>query len=728
MVKSSVMNHISQIKYQTIILVLTIFGLITVCYTFWGFKQAQLGVFHRSDQIAIGTWVLKLNHPELFSRDPVYHDATYFEFYTPSYLWLIGQFIKLTGSYEFALVGLIPITIMVYLIGMFVLVHYLTENAFAACSIAIISSIPRNSVLISFWGLVGFNNILARSIFMTVAPWLIYLFFISIFSKKQWNLPLVAFFVGLSANLHPVSGFCFSQLFLSVVAVTRRKYNLKSAMLLTSLVVCIFLGASPILFNFNKSPSDVQNISPSMVIPPNMDISFSEYAETKENALRIFPSFFARFFEQPLDKKQQEFLIWAYLGIIGTCFVVYRLFNYLTNINVITFNYHNLLFIVLLIIQLPIAHLFTGMYGLRLVLIVFFYGVYVILLSKPTKWDWILLYLLIFAVSYTYIATYFLKFIWLYFEIWSLTGILQLQMRMVRFIYLPLYLYIAFFINIITTQSKLGTIRFRQILLFALTCFLLFEFKYLYSWSVILCVVVILQSYFHKTITRYNWLSIGIQTVILILFLKALSIIINIPLDKWLLLYFIIPYVIIQIVQNTSYKLSLAKVRFLTTIAISVIFIGVNYLYPSQFLVQPVGNVWKRVDSLNIPPNEMSERNKTEFELYDWVKKNTDVNSLFYYGSSNFRFYTQRSVTHAKRNIGRLSSRYPTSTGASIYFGKEYRAMQDAFRDDVKILSYPKKYDADYIIIEAHPDNVSPDLPVAFQNDFYTVYDIRAIH
>lgn len=669
-------------------------------------------MLYNGDQVTLGVRSLKRFNPELFSRDYAYGNYDWFKFYTPSFLIITGWLTKLTGTFDYALVTLIPITAMIYMIGMFIFIYYMTENVLIAFLIAILSAIPRYLSMVSFWGVMGSSSMMPRTMFLMFAPYLFCLMFAWLDSKAWWKIPLVGFLVGLTTNLHPVTGLFFAILLFSLTFITR-DISWKSVITLIGTVLGILSGAYLITSNYiSNTNKDI----------PNISVTFQEFAEVIQLKSRVFPYFPGSlwFIRYPLSGDDIIAIVQIYTACMFVFVVTALLLYYLHQQKKININLSKTLFVLLLIIQLPVVQTVTHLYALRFLVIIIAYTAYLVIFSQPRKIDWLLLIFMTLIIIYGFISNYFVKLIWLEFEIWSLVTFVSIQIRMVRLLGLPFYLYTAFFMNIIIQHNAFKSKWYRVGLVATLACFLLFDLNYLYTWVAILCALVLVQLYFDKFIQKSNIMLTVFHAIGFVLGLKAISLLINVPLDKWLLIYLVVPFFLFRLVHIYS-KQHYQWHILLTTVACYIVLLSF-YMYrqPNTDSWFNAWDVWSKIDRTSVVNLTRNARQEDDFELYTWAKNETDIDSLFYHHSPEFRFRAERSLIHSSKGDG--VSAY--SKELLIPLVKRSEKLNQGYHDKVLMLENAREYDVDYIVTElAHNPRV--DLPIVFENRIYIVYDFR---
>ena len=95
-----------------------------------------------SDQVNLGVMILKDVNPELYSRDSLFKDSSIYQYYTPLYRQFIEFFVVLIGSsYSGILLGLMPVVMLFYLFGMFILLFSVTRHVWISLFVAILLAV-----------------------------------------------------------------------------------------------------------------------------------------------------------------------------------------------------------------------------------------------------------------------------------------------------------------------------------------------------------------------------------------------------------------------------------------------------------------------------------------------------------------------------------------------------------------------------------------------------------
>ena len=104
--------------------------------------------------------------------------------------------------------------------------------------------------------------------------------------------------------------------------------------------------------------------------------------------------------------------------------------------------------------------------------------------------------------------------------------------------------------------------------------------------------------------------------------------------------------------------------------------------------------------------------------LYEWAKKETPLDALFFYNSPEFRFHGQRSITHALGDmINHRDSRY-----VEIY--KRYYELEKAYAEEDLLVKAARRLQVDYIVVEKNWP-IRLYFPTVYENQKYLVYQVR---
>jgi hypothetical protein len=586
---------------------------------------------------------------------------------------------------------------LIYLSGMYLLVFQVTQHHLVSLLIAIMSGFQRWSIGATFWGVTGVALVVPRTVFLMFAPWLLLFWFGWLHEKSYWKLPAVALFIGLISNLHPVSGFFLMQL---LVTITILEFGIswEGVQKLILPAIAAVAGVWPTLVNF------LQNASPDVVETAVAPTPFPYFYQIIQDRLAtLFPikPEVLVFFGTPVTPQAQITIIWLYLGLMLLWLIAYLL----AQRDLIKMPHPNLLFGLMLIIQLPMAFLLTRFSAPTLFIFSILYTIFV-LADKPNNWDrWLLMFMTL-TICYSFVAGYFLDLAWREFEIWRLTPLIGEQGRIARFIYLPLYLYTARMLTMLARQMEPGWQRTGFVVAMA---FLIWRSDYTIGLIVAaLCAAILMQLRYQDIAVKYPWLNLLVESIVVTLGL-------NVLLQAWgadgrIILPLTITYALIRLI----FIYRQTPQRWTTVSGILLLFLLVIGFFQWQWRAGFQALPAKITQPFH---PRMTEEERAAQALYEWAQQETAVDSLFYYDSLDFRFRAQRSLTHSWKDLGIA---YYSQT-LFIPFYERYQRLQDAYEAPSLLLEYAAEYEVDYIVVEAQQE-VSLDLPIAFRNAGYTVY------
>jgi hypothetical protein len=685
------------LKRSQWVVVLGAFALFIALQTYSGFFQSyNLG----SDQQMVGIMALKQTRPELYTQDYFLTDDSLLRYYTPFYRYLTGWLVSFMGDYALALLVLLPAIMLVYLLGMFVLIYSVTGNIWIGVLISVVSSLEWTAFGGEVWGVANLRLVMPRAFFCALAPWLTILMFRWLQSEQWWHWPLLLLFTGLSANLHPVSGLGFAQLLLSIFVVVRG-ISKRNLVILCGAGAAAMAGVWPTLANFLRATS-IETVS----------VPFASFHQVMlERIVTLFFSDLPPFtlFRHSLSLSERQILAWAYsFGLIawGILYLLSRStkWRFLPRGKL-----HGLLFA----LQLPIADLLTNDHATALVIIVAFYGIFRGLEAKLDRWN---LGLLTLACVFSYLGAYFFGLIWARFELYSLTSFMAEQPRISRFVYLPLFVFSARFLQ--ATMERLpGKI---GMLILASTVCLFWVAPNSILWSFLVGLVTLAWKYNQKWAGN-TWIEVSLNVATWTLAARMGLSVLSIPHGDWLALCVGMLCSLVMIGPRTDWRhrdltIGVSTALLILGAALSVAVWGPSWV--DNFTSIP-GRMWAWISPTD--RSQLSEGRQAAFSLYDWAREQTKVDSLFYYDSLEFRFRAQRSITHCWKDIG---AAYYTKVRL-VEFYDRYQKLQRAYEDPARLLAYAREYKADYIVT-THAQGIQLHLPVAFENSVYKVYSVES--
>ena len=107
--------------------------------------------------------------------------------------------------------------------------------------------------------------------------------------------------------------------------------------------------------------------------------------------------------------------------------------------------------------------------------------------------------------------------------------------------------------------------------------------------------------------------------------------------------------------------------------------------------------------------------------LYHWAATETPTGAVFNTDSFEFRFYARRAITHSTRDWG---TAYYQRAGLVALAGR-WQRLENAAAAPETAIAAALEVGADYLYVDRR-SALRLDRPVAYSNDTYIVYDLRA--
>ena len=696
------------------LLMLTIFLLYAGQYTVRGWLQARAGQGLGGDQTNIALIELRLSDDTLFQRDYTFADAEPLRFYTPSFIWLAGVLRAWTGRFAYGLALLVPLVMMIYLAGMARLTWTFSRSRLATLLIPLISAEWKDALGATIWAVAGIRAIMPRTLFLMLFPWLFWLFWRWRRDQRWWPLPLLFLLTGIAANLHPVSGFLAVQILLLLALVTSPLTGRRLVQLLLATGAAI-LGVMPTLSNFVTGTGLTSDTTPTD--------SFTIFARVVRFRFGTVYPFDDTLIHQFLTPAWQDFLLWALplgLAALGGLYLAGR-WGWSRPIAPVRF------FVASQLLLLPIYLLLTDADAPFLMLYTLLYSFLLLAgdssLSRrvlhptgpspdgsptpqPPAADWQLLWLAIIICLVTFVASGLLAWFWDTFELWGLTAVVGEQIRGARFIYLPLYLWLAR--QLAYWDRRWANTPARQFWLVAAVALVLWRQPWL---GLLLLLGAAFVWLWRRPVSPSRMiLETALVSSGLIVFVAPLPLNLT-PLHlAWPVgLYLIGRH--LQLRPTT--RLAAAGAGLLALLLLW----GLGQQQADSWLNRPVYSLAHQLLPL---PTVDAQFQQDSQALYAWAQTATPVDALFYYDSLDFRLGAQRSITHAWKDLG------------LAYYGRvnlvpnarRIVAFDNGYRDPELMLSLAREDQVDYIIIDPFVD-FRLELPIAYRNASYTVYKLR---
>jgi hypothetical protein len=682
-----------------------VFVLFTAYHSYYSFVLMKTTGSLEGDQLQIGYTLLKQMNPALFARDLLFEDQSLVKLYTPGYMWLIRLIMALTGDYGMALVFLTPVVMLLYLAGMYALAFEVTKSRFIALLISLVSCFTSHTVAAEYWGAINVRLMVPRTLLLAFIPWLFLLAFRWLPGNRPWQLPLLALLAGLVGNLHPNSGLFFVQFLLGLILL-QHGLSRKSLVNLALCTLAAAAGASPTLSHVLLQTEKV------------VTVPFEAYYQIVDSRLyNIFPgSRFSEDFGFRLSSQEQQVFVTLYLAFLCVWGLLFLL-SLRRRPGGLSARW---LYALLFTMQIPLAGFLTGSWGGALIAAATAYVACRLRQGEPDKWDIWLLGLLVLVGVYSLVVSWILKAIWMAFQAWPLTIWTFEQVRAVRFIYLPLYLYAALFLLLVLKQPT-ATGNRRQA---AGNYLLAAALAYFFSSKGVVWVGLAGILAFSLTYERWRsnpWGERIRDAVTILLVVRALCGLLALPYATLWAVAAAVTYGAIDVVRHYS------TLYWRLPAVVSLVATAILCLGPAARIARQIGPTLQNSfnNILPQPPWQCSGQCKNTLELYEWARTHTDLNSLFYVYHLqedatglpiHFRYHARRSVTHSWKDIG--TSYYTKNHILEIY--NNYREFQEAARDTGSLLAVLKKHDVDYVLTPV--DKLQLPLPVAFENDSYRVY------
>ena len=167
----------------------------------------------------------------------------------------------------------------------------------------------------------------------------------------------------------------------------------------------------------------------------------------------------------------------------------------------------------------------------------------------------------------------------------------------------------------------------------------------------------------------------------------------------------------------TLYEMWRTKIRYRRVLVFGSLGLMVIFLVSSASMPKfsfQVSRIW---NTYGWQPKTIPDATP-EMGLYEWAKKETPVDSLFFYNSPEFRFHGQRSITHALGDmINHRDSRY-----IEIY--KRYYELEKAYAEKELLVNTARRLQVDYIVVEKNWP-IRLYFPTVYENQKYLVYQVR---
>jgi hypothetical protein len=646
-------------------------------------------------------------YPDLFTRDYAFGNRSHFDFYIPLYLQLNGWLTSYTQEYAQTLVILMPFVMLIYLISMYILLLYVSGSAAIAIVVTLISSTVWPALGSEVWGVASLQVIIPRTLFTALAPGLFGLMLKWGKHGCWWQWGLLSLSVGLAANLHPVSGIALAELLLSLI-ILLNGISLKTLVTLLLSIIAIGLGAWPTAINFFQATGSEYGA-----------VSFVDFSQVlRERIAAVFSSELGApaLFGYQVSVVDKQILAWIYVAAMVGWGVVF-LANHLGRMQL---RYQPGLYLALFLIQVPVVFLLTA-FQAGLIVVATLYWIAKSHRNALDRVDFFGLVFLTLTSAYSFLGSFFVDLIWTRFEIWPLTPLVMQQMRGGRFVYLPLFVFVACFLKLFVHQQPSRRKTFQALALVSL----LSVAPHSIHWATLAGLLILVELYGGDYVKSRWWSQLIFDIVVRTWIIRAILLMFLQTTQQWSILAFVlaVSYSLFNIWrergENNSFPTSARLAISLAPFMILWVFLpGKSLSSWAIDLVSVPISIWARVSPSLL--GQRSPERQDQLELYDWARTTTDINSLFYYDSLEFRLLAQRSLTHSSKDIGAGSYQ-----GAKLVeFDRRYKKLQSAYEDPRLLLEYAHHYDVDYIITTRQQALALP-LPITFQNATFLVYHLE---
>ena len=205
------------------------------------------------DQTYVGTLLAKDHDPTLYLRDYAFHDDSLYRSYIPAYRWLFAKLIHLTGSFDRALLALVPVVVFLFALGTGLLLLEWSQSVWIALVITFLAIPYRAAPSGELWGVGGVEFILARTLATAIAPFVFILFFRFVEKPAAKGAVFTGFATGLLAFLHPPTALFLGELFTGFYILNHFRSR-RDWLLLALLLGCYFFMAFILSLLWNNNP------------------------------------------------------------------------------------------------------------------------------------------------------------------------------------------------------------------------------------------------------------------------------------------------------------------------------------------------------------------------------------------------------------------------------------------------------------------------------------------
>lgn len=248
------------------------------------------------DQTYVGTMLAKDRDPTLFPRDFAFHDDTLYRSYIPLIRGLLHRLIDLTGSFDGALLALVPVAVFLFTLGTGLLLYEWCGSLGVAVILTILAVPYRPAPSGEIWGAGGVEFMLARTLATSLAPFLLLYYFRLLARPAALTGAALMLATGSLAFIHPPTALFLGELFLALFVLCHwreRRPWLVLAVMLGAYALAAYL---PLTMMERQAPT------------PVAALDFAGIRQVVHSYLKI-PADWGRF---PGDQTERR--VWLFLG------------------------------------------------------------------------------------------------------------------------------------------------------------------------------------------------------------------------------------------------------------------------------------------------------------------------------------------------------------------------------------------------------------------------------
>jgi hypothetical protein len=687
-------------------------ALIFIIYQSWPLFVE--GPDYNDDQNNIYLLATRRGAPTFLAEDYAYGNSDFLRFYTPLYLDTVHYLMIGLGSYDAAMVALHSLMLPIYLLTMFILLHYLSGDIWVALIVTLFSALARPAMASELWGAAGMRLVYPRTAFLAIAPFLFWLTFRWL-SRPEWQrVALLGLLGGLSANLHPPSGMFFIQIFTTLILTFGCASFAEAIWKIGLIALTSILGGLPtfipLLQNLRRPIGDQET--------PPFD-RFAAVVHERLLSIMPLPADQVMLPGGPLTYEQQFGLAIAGM-ILGVGLVFVALWQksrrQLRRRPLIAW---------LLLITLPLAYLVTIFSALDLILVTLAYWVVRLVRQDEDQLDLYALGILSCAAIYSYVGSAMIGQFWETFEVWPLTAFYSEQPRMSRFVYLPLFIFMARWMVLLLYQNRnriIGVLITTGLIAGMIVRHWHFRDPWgMAEWGMAASLLLLALAGIWSCLEWHwpSWTESIIFGIIIAAVLYLWLYILGVPY-----LYILVSLTVLA--GGLLYYFQILSLSQWQWGAALIVIIATGWLFAhgkvALYNERPLRvQAYKTLNLYQYPGPD--QRDLDAQAMRNWIKANTPPYSVFYYNDRQleFRAQTHRAVTHSWKDLG---GAYYTPVLLIEYYDR-FKKLEAAYESPQRLLTCARAYRADYIV--AQPQQPDLPLPLVYSNDSYRVYAVEKV-